>query len=163
MVDDVVQDPATVLSQELSALAQLGHRYYLHGMYVESARLFEFVLRHEPSHADHHRSLGKALHADGLHKEALQAYSRAIRLGLAEADVHFYMGQCWLYLNEVDMAGQSLESCLRLAAVHRQEAASLAQRARQLLLLVKRHQRKLTQGAQEISLSQDGPVNQSNI
>jgi tetratricopeptide (TPR) repeat protein len=149
MSELVVQEPADVLGQELSALAQLGHRYYLHGLYSESARLFEFILRHEPSDADHYRSWGKALHASGLHSQAIQAYSKAIWLGLAAEDVHFYMGQCWLFLNQVDLAGQSLETSLRLAAVHGQDTTPLVQRARQLLLLVKRHQRKMTEDLNE--------------
>ena len=132
-----------VMADPTSSLAILGHRYYLHGMYAESAKLFEFVLRHEPTCSEHYYALGKALHALKKHDQAINAYMRAIRLGQADAELHFHLGQCLLFLDRLDEAGHSFETCLRMPGLQHHNASYLKQKAKQLLLLVHRHKKKL--------------------
>jgi tetratricopeptide (TPR) repeat protein len=143
-------DSSRLMQDQTSSLALLGHRYYLHGMYAESAKLFEFILRHEPARSEHYFALGKALHALKKHKPAIGAYMRAIRLGQADADLHFYMGQCWLFLDRMDEAGHALETCLRLAGRQSQNESNLMHKAEQLLALVHRHKKKM---ARPVSLA----------
>ena len=136
-------DVRSPIEDQATSLAMLGHRYYLHGMYAESVKLFEFILRHEPARSEHYFALGKALHALKLHDKAINAYTRAIRLGQADADLHFYMGQCLLFLDRMDEAGHSLENCLRLSGRQNPHESPLMQKAKQLLMLVHRHKKKL--------------------
>jgi tetratricopeptide (TPR) repeat protein len=136
-------DARSLIEGQATALAMLGHRYYLHGMYAESAKLFEFILRHEPARSEHYFALGKALHALKWHDKAINAYTRAIRLGQADAELHFYMGQCLLFMDRMDEAGHSLENCLRLSGRQNPSDSPLMQKAKQLLMLVHRHKKKL--------------------
>jgi tetratricopeptide (TPR) repeat protein len=137
-----IENPSVTTAEWVSTchtLALLGYRYYTHGLYAEAARLFEFVLRHDPSQAQYHCALGKARHAQGEHQLALQAYQRAMVLGLASAEVHFYIGQCELYLNHIDQAGEALRACLEQASQATPIEEFWAGRARHLLTLVHRH------------------------
>lgn len=133
----------SLMADQTSSLSMLGHRYYLHGMYAESAKLFEFILRHEPARSEHYFALGKAWHAMKQHELAIGAYMRAVRLGQADAELHFYLGQCLLFLDRMDEAGNSLETCLRLSGRHQHKESNLMQKAKQLLMLVHRHKKKL--------------------
>ena len=147
-VDSV--NSSLLIQDQTSSLALLGHRYYLHGMYAESAKLFEFILRHEPARSEHYFALGKALHALKKHNQAINAYMRAIRLGQADAELHFYMGQCLLFLDKMDEAGNSLEACLRLAGRQIHNESNLMHKAEQLLALVHRRKKKM---ARPVSLA----------
>lgn len=116
----------------LQTLFALSVRYYQHQMYPQSARVLEYLLRHQPAVPHYHRALGKALQAQGLYEQALPAYARAIRLGLPDADVHFYVGQCLLCLRQPAMAQQALERCLLQAQAQPQRWAALIDKAQWL-------------------------------
>lgn len=149
-------EPVNILEDQTASLAMLGHRYYLHGMYAESAKLFEFILRHEPTRSDHYFAMGKALHALKMHDKAISAYLRAIRLGQTDADLHFYMGQCLLFLDRQDEAADSLETCLRLSGRQSGNGSHLIQKAKQLLMLAYRHKKRLAIQTSQAS-SSDAP------
>lgn len=117
-------DAATM--QDLFALAV---RLYTHQMYEPSAKIMQFLLRHEPGKPHYHRALGKALHAQGQYDQAVLSYARAARLGMPDADVHFYMGQCLIFLKRHDLARQALERCILLARPATSGAAALQARA----------------------------------
>lgn len=132
--------PARVLDDEMLKLMQaLAARYYRHGMLAQAAQLYAFLIRHEPTVAQHYLALGKAEHAQGWHEQALQSYSRAVRLGLADANVHLYIGQCLIFLGRLPLAEQALLACLRLSASAPMAGSSLPDRARRLLARVQSH------------------------
>lgn len=120
-------------SATMHDLFTLAVRLYTHQMYEQSARVMQFLLRHEPTRPHFHRALGKALHAQGRHDQALQAYARAVKLGMPDADVHLYIGQCLIFLRRYDLAGQALERCIALARSGPQAGGALMQRAKTLL------------------------------
>lgn len=123
-------------------LFALAARLYFHEMYAQSARVLEFLLRHEPARPHYHRALGKAWHALGEHDKAVHAYARAVKLGLPDADVHFYIGQCLVYLRRYELAEQALQSCLLIAKVQHQRGNALADRADHMLTRVQALRRK---------------------
>jgi len=119
----------------LDTLHRLSLRYYSHGLYEDSARLMEFLLRHEPARAGFHFALGKAQHAQSHHDQALHSYRRALKLGLPDVDAHLYVGQCLIFLRQFALAAAALQHFIALAQA--QGAASvpapLLARGRQLL------------------------------
>lgn len=119
----------------LDTLHRLSLRYYSHGLYEDSARLMEFLLRHEPARAGFHFALGKALHAQGQHDQALHSYRRALKLGLPDVDVHLYVGQCLIFLHQLALAASALQHFMGLAQAQGPSSVSAAMlaRGRQLL------------------------------
>jgi tetratricopeptide (TPR) repeat protein len=119
----------------LDTLHRLSLRYYSHGLYEDSARLMAFLLRHEPARPGFHFALGKALHAQGQHDQALHSYRRALKLGLPDVDAHLYVGQCLIFLRQFALAADALRHFVALAQA--QGAASvpapLLARGQQLL------------------------------
>ena len=119
-------------SAAMHDLFTLAVRLYTHQMYEQSARVMEFLLRHDPARPHYHRALGKALHAQGQHDQALQSYARAVKLGMPDADVHFYIGQCLIFLRRYDLAALALERCIALARSGPQAGGTLLPRAKTL-------------------------------
>lgn len=115
--------------QDLFALAV---RLYTHQMYAPSARIMQFLLRHDPAKPHFHRALGKALHAQGQYDQALQSYARAAKLGMPDVDVHFYIGQCLIFLKRYDLADQALDRCIALARPGLPGAGVFLERAKTL-------------------------------
>lgn len=127
--------PIGIAADILDTLLRLSLRYYSHGLYEESASLMAFLLRHEPARAGFHFALGKALHAQGHHDQALNSYRRALKLGLPDVDAHLYVGQCLIFLRQFALAAEALRHFVALA--HTQGAPSvpapLLARGQQLL------------------------------
>jgi tetratricopeptide (TPR) repeat protein len=119
--------------QTLKTLQALALRYYAHGLHEPCLTLVDFLLRHQPARAEHHRLRGKALHALERHDQALRAYSRAVQLGLADADIHLYIGQCLILLGRMDLATQALNACLQLGSTPMGLNDDVLRRARALL------------------------------
>ena len=140
MADSGIRSPLHGATATMFGLAM---RHYQNRMYDNALCLLEFVLRHEPANAGYQLAFGKTLHALGRHDQAVTAYTRAQRLGVADADLHFYLGQCLMFLRRFDPAAQALEASIRLAALQPERAHFLAGRARELLECVARVQRKL--------------------
>ena len=128
--------------QGMDVLAALANRYYAHQMFAESLCVIEFVLRHEPAVPHYHRLMGKALQALKQHEQAVQSYSKAIRLGLPDADIHFFIGQCLLYLRDYAHADSAFARCLQLAKSKSFKHAALIEDAYELLNRSKALQRK---------------------
>ena len=128
--------------QGMDVLAALANRYYAHQMFAESLCVIEFVLRHEPSVPHYHRLMGKTLQALKQHELAVQSYSKAIRLGLPDADIHFFIGQCLLYLHDYTHADSAFSRCLQLAKSKPLKHAALIENAHELLSRSKALQRK---------------------
>jgi Tfp pilus assembly protein PilF len=126
----------------MDVLAALANRYYAHQMFAESLCVIEFVLRHEPAVPHYHRLMGKALQALKQHELAVQSYSKAVRLGLPDADIHFFMGQCLLYLRDYPQADEALARCVQLAKSKPLKQAALLENAHELLSRSKALQRK---------------------
>ena len=119
----------------LDTLHRLSLRYYSHGLYEDSARLMEFLLRHEPARAGFHFALAKAQHAQSHHDLALHSYRRALRLGLPDVDAHLYVGQCLIFLRQFSLAAAALQHFIALAQAQGPSSvpAPLLARGRQLL------------------------------
>lgn len=115
--------------QDLFALAV---RLYIHQMYEQSAKIMQFLLRHDPGKPHFHRALGKALHAQGRYDQAVLSYARAIKLGMPDADVHFYMGQCLIFLRRYDLAREAIDRCILLARTPAPGSGRLLERAKSL-------------------------------
>lgn len=111
---DTVEDVGLLDKDSMQDLFTLAVRLYIHQMYEPSARIMQFLLRHDPAKPHFHRALGKALHAQGLYEQALQSYARAAKLGMPDADVHFYIGQCLIFLKRYDLAEQALDRSILL-------------------------------------------------
>lgn len=122
----------------LDSLHRMSLRYYSHGLYEDSARLMEFLLRHEPARAGFHFALAKAQHAQGQHGQALHSYRRALRLGLPDVDAHLYVGQCLIFLRQFALASAALQHFITLAQAQGPSSvpAPLLARGRQLLYSV---------------------------
>jgi Tfp pilus assembly protein PilF len=146
LTSPLAADSSAFGSDTLQAMAQLAARYYRNGMPAQAAQVYAFLVRHDPTQARHYLSLGKAEHAQGLHEQALQSYSRAVRLGLADADVHLYIGQCLILLGRMAQAEQALQACLRLAAVSQADVAPFKIRAQQMLVRVQKHLARTSTG-----------------
>ena len=140
MPDSAHQGPLHGATGTLFGLAM---RHYQNRMYDNALCLLEFVLRHEPANAGYQLAFGKTLHALGRHDQAVTAYTRAQRLGVSDADLHFYLGQCLMFLRRFDPAAQALQASIRLAALQPDRATFLAGRAHELLECVTRVQRKV--------------------
>jgi tetratricopeptide (TPR) repeat protein len=127
--------PIGIGADILDTLHRLSQRYHSHGLYQESANLMAFLLRHEPARAEFHFGLGKALHAQGLHDQALHSYRRALKLGLPDIDAHLYMGQCLIFLRRFALAAAALRHFVALARTQVEPSvpASLVARGQQLL------------------------------
>jgi len=119
----------------LDTLHRLSLRYYSHGLYEDSARLMEFLLRHEPARAGFHFALGKAQHAQSQHDQALHSYRRALKLGLPDVDAHLYVGQCLIFLRQFALAEAALQHFMALAQAQGPSSvpAPLLARGRQLI------------------------------
>jgi len=126
----------------MDVLAALANRYFAHQMFSESLCVIEFVLRHEPAVPHYHRLMGKALQALKQHDLAVQSYSKAIRLGLPDADIHFLMGQCLLFLRDYVHADEAFSRCVQLAQSKPLKHAVLIENAHELLSRSKALQRK---------------------
>ena len=120
-------------SDAAETLYALSIRYYLHEMYTESLNLLEYLLRHEPADARYHCAKGKAQQALSLHMVALQSYTHAIKLGIGDADVHFYCGQCLIFLRRYESARDALALALGLAQRQPQKFPAIIGQARELL------------------------------
>lgn len=129
----------------LEGLFALSVRLYSHQLFEHSARIMEFLLRHDPARPHYHRALGKALHALQRHEQAVQSYARAVRLGLPDADVHFYIGQCLIFLRRYELAEQALERCLQLAGQQPKVPVSLIERATELVARVRALRRRASE------------------
>lgn len=126
----------------MQGLFALAVRLYTHELYAQSARVMQYLLRHEPARPQYQRALGKALHAAGQHEEALQAYARAVKLGMPDADVHFYIAQCLVYTHRRGPAQMALQRCLALARQQARQQAGLITRAELLLKRLEQLDRK---------------------
>ena len=154
---ETIPTPAVFDRQGMDVLAALANRYYAHQMFSESLCVIEFVLRHEPAVPHYHRLMGKALQALKQHSLAVQSYSKAIRLGMPDADIHFYMGQCLLYLRDYSHADEALSRCLHLAKPQPSKHATLIENAHELLSRSKALQRKEKHKSKHLKDSNDGP------
>lgn len=134
--------PAVFDRQGMDVLAALANRYYAHQMFLESLCVIEFVLRHEPAVPHYHRLMGKALQALQRHELAIQSYSKAVRLGLPDADIHFFIGQCLLYLRDYALADEAFSRCLQLGRSRPSKHAALIENAKELMSRSKALQRK---------------------
>lgn len=141
--------------QTLQALQALALRYYANGLHEPCLTLADFLLRHQPAKAEHHRLRGKALHALGQYDQALMAYSRAVRLGLTGADLHLYIGQCLILLGRADLAADALQSCWQLAVSQLPPDDDIARRAQALL-------KRATQARRRTDLAPDGATPQDD-
>lgn len=126
-------DPVEANPESIAAMTALAHRYFLHRLYDDAACLFDVILRHRPAQADLHYAHAKALHALGRHDEALQAYSRALVLGVTDPALHLYMGQCLIYRRHFEGARRSLEECLRMAQLQHLQRPAVTEPAQHLL------------------------------
>lgn len=133
LTSSLAADASAFGSDTLQAMAMLAARYYRNGMPAQAAQVYAFLVRHEPTDARHYLGLGKAEHAQGHYEQALQSYSRAVRLGLAHADVHLYIGQCLILLGRTDLATQALTACLQLGSTLMRSNDDILRRARALL------------------------------
>ena len=128
--------PAAVIDDDIiEKLYQLSQRYHGNGLYEPAIRLLEFLIRHDPVRAGFHFALGKAFHGRSQHREAVQSYRRALKLGLPEIDVHLYLGQCLIFSGRFVEAGTALRQFIGLAEAQagQETLAQQVQGAHQLL------------------------------
>lgn len=138
----MTSEHGTFSQEALNTMYLLALRCYQSQAYEQSRQLLEFILRHEPAQAAFHAAMGKALHALGRHERALGAYLRAVRLGLPDADVHFHIGQCLIFLHRHQAACEALQHSLQLARLQPARHAELIAQAQQLLAVALVQSRK---------------------
>ena len=157
MTDSLEPDvgPGSLDSAAMHDLFTLAVRLYTHQMYEQSARVMQFLLRHDPARPHYHRALGKALHAQGQHDQALQSYARAVKLGMPDADVHFYIGQCLIFLRRYDLAALALGRCIALARSGPQAGGALLPRAKTLFDRVQALASRATRSVNPPALSKE--------
>ncbi len=80
--------------------------------------------------ASFHLALGKAWHAQSMHEQAVLGYDRALKLGMPGIDVHFYLGQCLIFLGRLERAASSLQQFYSLACAMT-GSSGIAEQARQ--------------------------------
>lgn len=153
---DAAEDVGLLDKSSMQDLFTLAVRLYVHQMYEQSARIMQFLLRHDPAKPHFHRALGKALHAQGLYEQALQSYARAAKLGMPDADVHFYIGQCLIFLKRYELAQQALERCIFLARPAPQ-GARLLESAKTLIERLKAMSQRARRPVNSPTLSKETP------
>lgn len=114
-MSDEARPSAGIDESILDTLYLLSQRYHSHGLYESASQLLDFLLRHDPMRAAFHFALGKALHGDARHGKAVLSYQRAVKLGLPDTEVHFYLGQCLIYEGRFPDAAVALNQFLGLA------------------------------------------------
>ncbi|WP_158602035.1 tetratricopeptide repeat protein [Pararobbsia silviterrae] len=100
------------------------HTFYQQGRLAEAEAFFRFLCLYDFHNADYAMGLAAVFQFQGRHRQAVDLYGVALRLGILGVGAVFHAGQCFLKLGEIDDARE----CFAYAA-HESRDASLAMRA----------------------------------
>ena len=95
---------------------QAGLKHHQAGRFAKAERIYQQVLKADPSNPDALNLLGVLAHQSGRHEAAVQSIEKAIRRLPSSADFHNNLGEALRALGRIDEALASYDQALKLDA-----------------------------------------------
>lgn len=120
-------------SQEyFDAMYAIGVKYYENNRLDDAIKIFYQLIPLQASNFQNYKALGACLQAKEDYQTAIEVYSSAVALAAMDAEIHFYVGQCFFLMKEFAQAEQTLQMANRICEKYPEKWGHIAQHAKEL-------------------------------
>jgi type III secretion system low calcium response chaperone LcrH/SycD len=120
-------------SAELENLYALGHGHYQQNRYMDAARVFWTLLRHDCTEAKYYKAIAACMLMLQQFQAAAMSYGMAAILDTTDSTSLFYLGQCFCAVRSIEQAHEALDEFLLRTSTTMSQHSALRAQARALL------------------------------
>lgn len=110
---------------DFSNVYSLACDYYDKGLIEQAEKIFRSLCLYDFSNIDYLLGLAAVKQVQKQYQKAINLYSLAISLNEDDASCYFYIGQCYLFSGEKELAVSSFRQCLSMACGENEREKSL--------------------------------------
>lgn len=110
---------------DFSNVYSLACDYYDKGLIEQAEKIFRSLCLYDFSNIDYLLGLAAVKQVQKQYQKAINLYSLAISLNEDDASCYFYLGQCYLFSGEKELAVSSFRQCLSMACGENEREKSL--------------------------------------
>lgn len=110
---------------DFSNVYSLACDYYDKGLIEQAEKIFRSLCLYDFSNIDYLLGLAAVKQVQKQYQKAINLYSLAISLDKDDASCYFYIGQCYLFSGEKELAVSSFRQCLSMACSENEREKSL--------------------------------------
>lgn len=110
---------------DFSNVYSLACDYYDKGLIEQAEKIFRSLCLYDFSNIDYLLGLAAVKQVQKQYQKAINLYSLAISLNEDDASCYFYLGQCYLFSGEKELALSGFRQCLSMACGENEREKSL--------------------------------------
>ena len=110
---------------DFSNVYSLACDYYDKGLIEQAEKIFRSLCLYDFSNIDYLLGLAAVKQVQKQYQKAINLYSLAISLNEDNASCYFYIGQCYLFSGEKDLAMSGFRQCISMACNENEREQSL--------------------------------------
>lgn len=110
---------------DFSNVYSLACDYYDKGLIEQAEKIFRSLCLYDFSNIDYLLGLAAVKQVQKQYQKAINLYSLAISLNEDNASCYFYIGQCYLFSGETDLAMSGFRQCISMACNENEREQSL--------------------------------------
>lgn len=110
---------------DFSNVYSLACDYYDKGLIEQAEKIFRSLCLYDFSNIDYLLGLAAVKQVQKQYQKAINLYSLAISLNENDASCYFYIGQCYLFSGEKELAVSSFRQCLSMTCDENEREKSL--------------------------------------
>ena len=110
---------------DFSNVYSLACDYYDKGLIEQAEKIFRSLCLYDFSNIDYLLGLAAVKQVQKQYQKAINLYSLAISLNEDNASCYFYIGQCYLFSGEIDLAMSGFRQCISMACNENEREQSL--------------------------------------
>lgn len=110
---------------DFSNVYSLACDYYDKGLIEQAEKIFRSLCLYDFSNIDYLLGLAAVKQVQKQYQKAINLYSLAISLNEDNASCYFYIGQCYLFSREKDLAMSGFRQCISMACNENEREQSL--------------------------------------
>lgn len=110
---------------DFSNVYSLACDYYDKGLIEQAERIFRSLCLYDFSNINYLLGLAAVKQVQKQYQKAINLYSLAISLNEDNASCYFYIGQCYLFSGEKDLAMSGFRQCISMACNENEREQSL--------------------------------------
>lgn len=99
-----LRDLHAIPDRVMSGIHAYAYEFYQQGRLDEAEAFFRFLCLYDFYNADYAMGLAAVFQLQGRHRQAIDLYGVAMRLGFSDPSPVFHAGQCFLKLGEIEDA-----------------------------------------------------------
>lgn len=115
-----------VTPETIAALMSLGHAYYQQGKMTEARDVFEGLILLDATNPYAHGILGCICEQQNQYEQAIEAFSKALKIFPSDINSLTNRGECYLHLGRFEESARDLKAAIQLDPDEKNPAANRA-------------------------------------